>query len=215
MKVLLDTNIVIHREASSVVRQEIGVLFNWLDRLHHTKCVHPITVAEIKKHKDPRLVSTFEVKLKSYVELKTEAPESPEITQIRAGDHDENSRNDTAIVKELFANRVDILITEDAGIHKKAKKLGIDTRVFTIESFLEKVTAENPSLAEYKVLSVRHDYIGNISVTDTFFDSFRRDYSGFDNWFNRKADETAYLCSSDNGKIQAFLYLKVEDVTEP
>jgi len=30
---LLDTNILIHREASIVVRQEIGLLFNWLNQL--------------------------------------------------------------------------------------------------------------------------------------------------------------------------------------
>jgi len=50
MKILLDTNIVIHREASTVVNEDIGVLFRWLDNLHHTKCIHPITVEEIAKH---------------------------------------------------------------------------------------------------------------------------------------------------------------------
>ena len=53
MRVLLDTNIIIHREASTVVKEEIGVLFNWLDRLHHAKCVHPLTIAEIGKHERP------------------------------------------------------------------------------------------------------------------------------------------------------------------
>ena len=166
MRVLLDTNIIIHREASGVVKREIGVLFHWLDELHHTKCIHPLTISEIRRHKDSRVVASFEAKLKSYSELKTEAPETPEIAVVRRGDRDENSRNDTSILKEVFANRVDILITEDRGVHGKAKALGIDTRVFTIESFLEKVTAENPALAEYKVLSVRKQYFGNIDISD-------------------------------------------------
>jgi hypothetical protein len=47
MRVLLDTNIIIHREASTVVRENIGVLFNWLDRLHYP-CIHPLSIAEIR-----------------------------------------------------------------------------------------------------------------------------------------------------------------------
>ena len=35
MRALLDTNILIHREAAVVVVQNIGLLFKWLDRLHY------------------------------------------------------------------------------------------------------------------------------------------------------------------------------------
>lgn len=213
-RVLLDTNIVIHREASTVVRQDIGVLFKWLDRLHYEKCVHPLTIGEIQKHKDPKVVASFSAKLGNYVELKTEAPETPQIAAIRQTDKDENSRNDSSILKELVARRVDILITEDRGIHAKAKRLGIEDRVFTIDAFLEKIVAENPSLVDYKVLAVRQEYFGNIALSDGFFDSFRRDYPGFDFWFNRKSDERAYICSSDKGETQAFLYLKQEGSEE-
>ena len=33
MRVLLDTNILIHREARTVVRDDIGSLFRWMDDL--------------------------------------------------------------------------------------------------------------------------------------------------------------------------------------
>lgn len=214
MRVLLDTNIIIHREGSVVVRDEIGVIFGWLDRLHYEKCVHPISIAEIKKHKDPKIVAAFVAKLKSYSELKTSAPESPEIAAIRAKDRDENDQNDTTLVKEVFAGRVDLFITEDRGIHQKARNLGVADRVFTIDDFLEKVTAENPDLATYKVLSIRKERFGDIDLRDAFFDSFRRDYVDFDKWFNRKADDVAYICKSDSNALLAFLYLKLEDERE-
>ena len=35
MKVLLDTNIIIHREASKIYNLDIGQLFNWLDKLKY------------------------------------------------------------------------------------------------------------------------------------------------------------------------------------
>lgn len=214
MRVLLDTNIIIHREAVFVVEEDIGVLFNWLDRLHYEKCIHPVTISEIRKHKDSRVVSTFEHKLKSYVELKTEAPDSPEIQKIRQSDKDENDKNDTAILKEVFSNRVEFLITEDRRIHAKAKVLGVADRVFTIDDFLEKVTAENPALADYKVLAVKKQYFGKINLKDPFFNEFRRDYVGFDDWFNRKADEIAYICTSEKDEMLAFLYVKTEDEEE-
>jgi hypothetical protein len=215
MRALLDTNIVIHREASTVIREDIGVLFNWLDRLHWTKCIHPLSIAEIRKHRDPKVVATFEAKLKNYVELKTEAPESSEIQSIRLTDKDDNDRNDTSLVKEVFARRVDFLITEDRGVHGKAKALGVADRVFTIDDFLEKVTAENPELATYRVLSVKKEHFGNINLADPFFTSFKNDYVGFAEWFNKKADEIAYVCKSDTRDLLAFLYLKAEDEREP
>jgi hypothetical protein len=86
--------------------------------------------------------------------------------------------------------------------------------VYTIDSFLEKVTAENPTLSEYKVLSVQKEYFGNIDLNDEFFNSFRADYAEFNEWFNRKSDEIAYVCKSDRREIVAFLYVKPERENE-
>jgi predicted nucleic acid-binding protein len=214
MRVLLDTNIIIHREASTVVKEEIGLLFNWLDRLHYEKCIHPLSAAEIRTHRDPKVVATFEIKLKNYVDLKTEAPETVEIQNLRQSDRNTNDANDTSLIKELFSNRVDALITEDRGVHNKAKLLGIADRVFTIDDFLEKVTAEHPDLASYHVLSVRKVHFGNVNLNDPFFDSFKRDYAEFASWFNRKADEVAYVCTSEKQDLLAFLYVKLEEERE-
>ena len=71
----------------------------------------------------------------------------------------------------------------------KAIDLDIAERVYTIDSFLEKLTVENPELSDYKVLSVKKEYFGNIDLNDSFFDSFRADYIEFNKWFNGKSDE--------------------------
>lgn len=215
MKVLLDTNIVIHREAANVVRSDIGVLFRWLDQLGHSKCIHPLTTDEISKHKNEQVVQTFKAKISSYYVLKTTAPDVDEITKIRESeDKTVNDQNDTTLLNELANSRVNAFITEDRNIHKKARRLGISHLVFTIDAYLEKVTAENPQLVDYGVLSVRKEYFGNIDVSDAFFDSFREDYPGFDDWFNRKSDESAYYCTGEGGSVVAFLYLKQEGPEE-
>jgi predicted nucleic acid-binding protein len=214
MKVLLDTNIIIHREAYTVINKDIGVLFKWLDNLHHTKCIHPVTITEINRYKDPITLQSLNIKLDNYNTLQTEAPLSPSAEKIsKEIDKDENDINDTRLINELLNNRVDILITEDRKIISKASLLGITDKVFTIESFLEKVIAENPALVDYKVLSVKKELFGNIDLKDEFFNSFKESYVGFEKWFNSKADENVYVCKRDN-EIVAFLYLKVEDENE-
>jgi hypothetical protein len=215
MKALLDTNILIHREARTVINEEIGTLFGWLDRLNYEKCIHSLSLAELEKHLDASVVKTMQTKLKNYNTLKTEAPEVAEITAIRNKyDRSESDYIDTSLLKELFCKRVGCLITEDRKIHDKAAELGISDLVYTIDGFLEKVTNENPDLSDYKVLSVKKEHFGNIDCNDLFFDSFRTDYEEFNQWFNKKADEVAYICRSENSKIIAFLYVKKEGVDE-
>jgi predicted nucleic acid-binding protein len=215
VRVLLDTNVVIHREAQTVVNASIGLLFRWLDKLKIEKCVHPATVTEIQRHSDAKVVQSFERKIASYAVLKTTAPMDAKLSTLaKAVDQNQNDRIDTAILNEIIAGRVDWLITEDRNIHNKANQLGFASSVFTIDSFLEKVTTENPDLLEYKVLSVRKALFGNVNLADSFFDSFRSDYREFDRWFNRKADETAYICTANTGQIIGFLYLKNEGQDE-
>ncbi len=214
MKILLDTNIVIHREAVTVVDEDIGILFRWLDNLHYTKCIHSVTVEEIKKHEDLKVRKSFEVKLGNYNVLKTKAPMSEAVRSVMEPlDKNQNDLNDTLIINELYCERVDALITEDKQLLNKASLLGILDRVYTIDAFLEKVTAENPELADYSVLSVRKSLFGNLNVSGDFFTSFKEDYPGYEKWFNKKADEPVYICLSE-GKLIALLYLKVEGKNE-
>lgn len=216
MRALLDTNIIIHREASKGINQDIGMLFKWLDKAGYVKSIHPITIEELGRNKDQATVATFTIKLDSYELLKTVAPMHPAVEAAsKAFDVTENDKNDTILLNELHHGRVDILVSEDKKIHRKAEALQISDRVYTIESFLEKIAAEFPALVDYKVLSVRQELFGNINLADPFFDSFKQDYAGFEKWFNKKADEKAYITvNNENDLLLSFLYLKREEKNE-
>ena len=216
MRVLLDTNIIIHREASKAVNPDIGYLFQWLDKLKYEKCIHPITVAELNKGRDAETVRTMNIKIGNYSLLKTQAPFEGQIIEVsRQMDANENDVNDSHILNEIYSGRIDILISEDKKIHTKALLLNIAEKVFKIDAFIEKVTAENPALVDYKVLSVKKLYFGEINLADPFFDSFRGDYTQppFDDWFRKKSDELSYVCLQDS-TLTAFLFLKKEDEAE-
>lgn len=216
MKALLDTNIIIHREANKIVSQDIGILYRWLDRGQYTKCIHSATIAEVKKNPNKETVDLFLVKLESYEVIDIPSPFQDEVKNVSDQfDTTDNDIVDTVLLNEVFVGRVDILITEDKKIHKKALELGIQDKVFTIDSFLEKTFAEHPELVNYKVLNVLKLKFGKIDLNDTFFDSLKEDYVGFDKWFIKKYDEEAYITiNSNNGMLLSFLYLKVEDENE-
>jgi len=216
MKALLDTNIIIHREANRIVSQDIGILYRWLDRGQYTKCIHSATIEEVKKNPNKETVDLFLVKLESYEVIDIPSPLQDEVKNVSDQfDTTDNDIVDTVLLNEVFVGRVDILITEDKKIHKKALELGIQDKVFTIDSFLEKTFAEHPELVNYKVLNVQKLKFGKIDLNDTFFDSLKEDYVGFDKWFVKKYDEEAYITiNSNNGMLLSFLYLKVEDENE-
>nr|WP_315178763.1 PIN domain-containing protein [uncultured Flavobacterium sp.] len=214
MKILLDTNIIIHREANKIYKPEIGQLFKWIDNLKYSKYIHPLTVEELERYKDPNALDTMSIKIESYNLLKNQAPLGEEILKVSGKvDNQDNDINDTQILNEVYEGRVDILISEDKKIHTKASLLGISDRVFKIQNFLEKVTSENPDLVDYKVLSVQKVDFAEVNVKDEFFNSFREDYAEFDRWFNKKSDDICYVCYSEN-QLTAFLFIKREDENE-
>ncbi|MDR1877843.1 MAG: hypothetical protein LBQ84_09495 [Flavobacteriaceae bacterium] len=216
MKALLDTNIIIHREASKVINQDIGILYRWLERAKYTKCIHSLSIAEIEKYHNQQTVDTFHIKLDSYEQIEIPSPLQSEVKAVSDKiDVNQNDKNDSLLLNEVFVGRVDILITEDKKIHKKAAELGIEDKIFTIDSFLEKTFAEHPELVNYRVLNVQKLKFGRINLEDDFFDSLKEDYAGFDKWFIKKYDEEAYITvNSNNGLLLSFLYLKVEEKDE-
>lgn len=216
MKALLDTNIIIHREANKIISQDIGLLYRWLERGQYTKCIHSITIEEIKKNSNNETVRTFLVKMDNYEVIKIPSPLQPEVNMVSDKlDITDNDRNDSLLLNEVFVGRVDIMITEDKKIHHKACELNIQDKVFTIDSFLEKVFTEHPELIDYKVLNVQKLKFGRINLNDSFFDSLKEDYVGFEKWFIKKYDDEAYITiNSNNGMLLSFLYLKIEDKTE-
>lgn len=213
MKTLLDTNIIIHRENTKVTNQSIGLLYYWLDKLHYEKMIHPYSVRELRKYGDMQMQKLYDVKLSSYVEMKTVAPQSEEFKKsLERLPQSENDEIDNQLLCEVYCCRVDILITEDRRMRNKAIALGISDKVFSINAFIEKATSENPELINYKHLSVKKQYIGDVDVTNVFFDSLRDSYMEFDAWFARKSNEEAYVCYSDQNMILGFLYLKTENI---
>lgn len=58
--------------------------------------------------------------------------------------------------------------------------------------------------------NINYKKFSEINLNDSFFDSLRQDYDGFDEWFKRKKDQSALVQYDDSNRITGFLYLKIE-----
>lgn len=58
--------------------------------------------------------------------------------------------------------------------------------------------------------NIAHKLFEEIDLHDSFFQSLRDDYPGFDDWFRKKSKQDAFV-QYENHKIIGFLYLKVEE----
>lgn len=52
--------------------------------------------------------------------------------------------------------------------------------------------------------------ISSLDFNDSFFDSLKNDYVGFEKWLEKKSGEDAYVFINDENNLEGFLYLKEE-----
>ncbi len=219
VSVLLDTNIIIKRESSNNVSVEVANLFHWFDKENIKKYIHALTKDELSGHADMRVRQAMLAKTNAYLELPAISLETDEYfeTILSKYPQDKNGIIDNALLKEVYNDNVDILVTDDNLILLKAEELYIRDKVLTSAEFLRIFENNYPQQIEYKMLKVKLKEFGEIDLNSSFFDTLREDYDGvkFDQWFKKKAqnNEKAYVYESDKG-LQGFLYLKVEEATE-
>ena len=209
-RVLLDTNIIIHRESYKNVAFEVVNLYKWLDILNSKKLVHPVTKKEIQKYNDENVKKNICIKLDSYEELIPRNIQDNFFIEIcKRFAQDQNSLNDNQILYQVYDGLADILITNDIKMLKKATILGIRNQVFSVDEYLKNVENSFPKKIDYKMLSVKKEEFGHINLDDEFFDTLKEDYPGFEDWFSSKNKEEAYVFKQDV-KVHVFLYVKTE-----
>lgn len=135
MRILLDTNILIYREDDHVLSNNMQELIALLHNTRSMILIHPASLEDLEKDKDNNRRQIMLSKVKTYAFL--EDPPVPnndtEYLNTVKADREGNERVDIHILYAVYKNAVDFLVTEDKGIHKKARNLGIDARVLFVE----------------------------------------------------------------------------------
>ena len=202
MRFLLDTNILIPLEDSQIPLQESLANFVRLsNRYGHQLVYHPATVDDIRRDANiDRRTKTLQ-RLKQYVCLEPR----PACPWNIAGTN-QNDTADNEILYALDCDAVHALVTEDRGIHDKARARGLLGRVYTIqtaEDWLRRLhepqTVVLPNIEEVELYSLTPE------LPSPFFDSLRGSYVGFNDWFRTKAREgrRAWMMRQPNGQLGA------------
>jgi L-amino acid N-acyltransferase YncA len=112
----------------------------------------------------------------------------------------------------VYGNAVEGLVTQDQGVHKKARILGIDDRVFYLADAVAFLTRLEDKPPDY-VPSVSWQPLHTIQLQDEFFDSLREDYAGFDQWFETKARQgrEAFVIFGPSNSCAGICIVKSDD----
>ena len=210
MKVLLGTDIFLHREIDKKISQDIESLYRLLDRNGFTRCIHWASIVTAVKKTNSEQINSVYLRLNGYDIIENTSSSQKTDDDGLCEDLD-CVDSDAFLLNAIQKNYADYLITENKVLFHGAGTINLCDRVFTIKSFLEKILKEPLESIDYKILNVRKIKFNELNLNDPFFDSLREDYPGFNEWFQKKGDESAYvMVNSKDRSILSFLYLKLE-----
>ena len=97
---------------------------------------------------------------------------------------------DNSLLYSILKGECTFLITNDNGIHKKAKKLdhiepNFSERIFNTQELINNFKEYTPKYP-YIIEKTTMDYL---NINDPIFDKLKRDYEEFEGWFKSKQSE--------------------------
>jgi predicted nucleic acid-binding protein len=213
LRILIDTNIFIHREDYGIVPKELQELSRLLKTLKAELLIHPKSVDEIKNDSNKERQKINLSKIHTYPIL--ESPPDPSLDIYFLNNVGTSSKPhdkiDNFLLYSVYRNAVNYLISEDRELQKKAARFDLNNRVFSIQEandffqrFLpkQKITYPPP---------LNEDFVYNLDITDPFFDTLKREYPKFENWLKRiSAQGRKCYVHYQKKHISALLIPKVE-----
>jgi predicted nucleic acid-binding protein len=214
IRVLLDTNIFIYREDNRVIPEHLQELLRLMSALNIRVLVHPMLVDDIERDPNSDRMKISLSKLGAYTRLAS-PPRSDGDTMFvsKFGSFFKpNDKVDSELLYAVYKNAVHLLITEDAGIKKKASKLGLSERVLGILDAQALFSGMMPNESLDAPPLIEHCPVHNLDINDPFFGDIKQDYSDFTSWFINISREGryCYVYFKSKNRIGALLIYKDE-----
>jgi len=170
MRILIDTNIFIHRESQSLVPDALQGLLKILHNSDVRILIHPLSIKEIEGNRNSNQKEILLSKIETYPRLES-PPESKEDDKFQAivGEPTKiNDYIDNSLLYCVLKNAVDFLITEDKGIRKKAERLGIAHRVLNIDESFEYFKKQFTGVEVLAPPALEELPVHNLDLSDRF-----------------------------------------------
>ena len=206
MRILIDTNIFLPLEdASSALDSSIAELARLASTHQHALIIHPASIDDINRDSNQSRKTINLSRVAKYQRLEN-PPVLSSAEAIRLGlvAANDNDRVDNELLFALYRNAAGLLVTEDRKIHRSAKALGLADRVHHVRQSVEFLNRVY-SRTRITLPSIKEIPLHQIDVNLPFFDSLRGDYTPFNAWFAKAAQEgrTAWVHTVDAGSLAA------------
>ena len=219
LRLLLDTNITIPLEPTSSADLESGSpevvrLVEMCQRAGVKLYLHPAAKHDLARDKNEERRRTRTLLFGKYPALEDPPPVSPATSEI-VGDaeHGSNDWVDNCLLEALSRSCVHFLVSEDRGLHRKARRLGLKNVLTTCDALAVVQRLFDKEI--HPPPAVKNVFVYSLDFEDTIFDSFREDYQGFEVWLRKCSEKhrKAWVIEQE-GRIAAFSIYKEEDGTE-
>ena len=180
---LTDTNIIIQLEDDRPVQAEFSEMVRRCYEHGVTLYVHEASEEDINRDRDVKRRAVTLSKIAKFPRISGVPTPPNNVLESRFGavanDHD---RVDVQLLNALDRNIVDFLLTEDLGIHQRARRAGLQERVLRVRDALDWLVATfEPAKVALQHIVERKCY--QLDKADPIFDTLREGYPDFDKWF--------------------------------
>jgi ribosomal protein S18 acetylase RimI-like enzyme/predicted RNA-binding protein with PUA-like domain len=217
MDFLIDTNILIPAEPTSTADVEpttpvVADLLRLVLATGGRAVVHPDAFSEIANDRDVARRELRRSLFAKYPRIDSPPALSDELATFigrpEPGTHD---ALDARLLEAVRAGRADLLVSDDAGLHRRARLAVLGDRVLTSSEALELVRQlyEPPLVAPPAARSLT---CAELDSADPIFDGLRQDYREFDSWLAKAARlrRRAWVVEDDDGSYAALVIINEE-----
>lgn len=209
-KFLLDTNILIPVEDARATPDSYASLLRDLQAKGHIPHIHDATLADIKRDPDAARRSISLSKAAKYPRIKNSWRDQAALTEEFGEIRNDNDLSDAHILSALSDGIVDVLITEDQGLHTRASRRNLGHKVLTVRQALDFINGTYARI-DYVLKSVSRKFCYELKPTDPIFESLIEDYPPFAAWMDkcRKTNRECWVVEDDSS-IAALVIFKDE-----
>ncbi|MGZ0019101.1 hypothetical protein [Nitrosomonas sp. wSCUT-2] len=213
MNVLIDTNILIPMEDTArKLDPSLAEMRRLSEQCGHVLFIHPIQVEDIRRDRNESRRDIVLSRLNQYQSIPS-PPFLPEETLKQYGwrQTSENDRIDNLLLHALCRGAIHFLVTNDEDIHKKARASHVQEQVHRLDQFLAFLKLQSAA-EQPPPFGIQGRYLHEFDIHQTFFDSLREGYSGFDEWYLKSAgNHRKAWCITDGEILHAICIYKEED----
>lgn len=213
MNILIDTNILIPLEDTArLLDPSLAQMCRLADANSHVLYIHPSQREDINRDRDEGRKRIVLSRIKQYQTI----PAPPQLSDAELQEYGwkqekDNDRIDNLLLHALCRGAAHFLVTNDKGIHRKARQAQVQEQVHYLEQFLAFLESEVGEQAP-PPYGIQERYLHEFSVQQPFFDSLREGYDGFNEWYLGAAQsQRKAWCISDNDTVKAICIHKTED----